>query len=100
MTNYFGESLDRHITGNYGEDMVERMERELPKIKTIRKDRLKEFIREGRFDIHTTNGDIRRVGLKWGESKRLKSQFSRTEQIKMLNYLERNTKLTKKLFNM
>ena len=63
------------------------------------KKRIKEFAKAGDFDIHTSeHNKIMSIGLKWGESKRLKDQFKRKEQIKLLDKMEENPEYVKKLF--
>jgi len=65
----------------------------------INEKRLKDFVTQGNFDIHTIDKDITSVGLKLGDSKFLQHQgFKRKEQIQMLDYLQDNPKLVKRLF--
>ena len=59
-------------------------------------ERLKQFMREGNFDVHTSGKKIMNVGLTWGDSKRLSKKYGREEQISLLNYLQRNPKIVKR----
>ena len=62
--------------------------------------RLKEFAQSGMFEVHF-QGDKKRVGLKYGESKYLETLgFKRKEQIKMLDFMQDNPKKLKKLLGM
>jgi len=52
----------------------------------------------GNFDVYVTDDTITSIGLHWGESGRLqKLGISRKNQIKMLDWLEDNPKIAKKL---
>ena len=48
------------------------------------------FVGIGNFEIHFFENTFMSIGLKWGESKRLKPYFSRTKQIKLLNHIQDN----------
>ena len=60
--------------------------------------KIKDFASAGWFDVYTAEGKIKSIGLHWGEGKKMEAMgFSRKEQIKMLNWLEKNPKIAKKL---
>ncbi len=64
------------------------------------KARLREFIKDGQMELNVNSAkkEIRMVGLRWGESKRLAPKFKRKEQIFLLDKLTDDKKLSKELF--
>jgi hypothetical protein len=66
----------------------------------ISQKKLKKFTQEGEFEVYMYNGKIESIGLRWGESKRLKNLgIKRKDQIKMLDWLEDHPKSAKKLLS-
>ncbi len=60
--------------------------------------RIKKFVDNSMIEVHITEGKLMGVGLQRGQSKILQREgFSRKEQIKILDCLEENPKLAKKL---
>lgn len=63
----------------------------------ITQQEIQDFINLSYLEIHFLNNSFVEIGLKYGESKRLKPYFSRQKQIKLLSHIKENFDLYRDL---
>lgn len=80
--------------------MTNKIKKNILKNKIMKK-RLKEFAETGNFEVNFADKNIMGIGLKYGESKYLETLgFPRKEQIRMLDFMQDNPKILKKVLRL